>query len=453
MWSSNGQFTYEGDIGTDPSQTYTLMFNPSTGSSSVRVVTNTLSDMFCPGTVSLPDGRILVNGGSSSSNTSIYDPGNNTWSDSGQLNIARGYNADVLLSTGDVLTLGGSWAGDFEDKIGEVWSSATGWAMLTGVSAVPITGPDPEDVDGVFRGDNHPWLFQIGGGWVFQAGPSAEMNWIDTAGNAIYDAGPRGDDQYSMNGQAVMYDIYTILKTGGAPGYEYTDATAATYVIDLNQSVIDGSPPVVRNTAPMAYPRAYANGVVLPNGQVLIVGGATQPVTFSDDTAVLVPELWDPVSETFTQLNPMQTPRTYHSVALLLPDARVLVGGGGLCGSCPTNHPDVEIFSPPYLYNSNGTQASRPSITSAPSAAQAGQTISVKTNVAVTNFAIVHMSSVTHSVNNDQRRVPLQIASHSGTSYMLSVPSDTGVISPGYYMLFAINAKGTPSVARIIQFR
>ncbi|MBV9081574.1 MAG: DUF1929 domain-containing protein [Acidobacteriaceae bacterium] len=278
------------------------------------------------------------------------------------------------------------------------------------------------------------------------------MNWIDTAGNAIYDAGPRGDDQYSMNGQAVMYDIYKILKTGGAPAYEYAGATAATYVIDLNQSIIDGSPPVVRNTAPMAYPRAFANGVVLPNGQVLIVGGQTQAEPFSDDSAVLVPELWDPVSETFTQLNPMQTPRTYHSVALLLPDARVLVGGGGQCGSCPTNHPDVEIFSPPYLFNSNGTQASRPGITSAPSTAQAGQNISVKTNVAVGNFVIVRMSSVTHTVNNDQRRVPLQIVSNSGTSYTVSIPSDTGVVTPGYYMLFANNAKGTPSVARIIKF-
>src|SRR5205823_6346090 len=150
------------------------------------------------------------------------------------------------------------------------------------------------------RGDNHAWLF-AGNGFVFHAGPSAEMHWIDTSGNgAIYDAGPRGDDQYSINGQAVLYDIGKVLKTGGAPGYEFTNATAATYVIDYTNDLI------VRKTAYAAYPRAYASGVVLPNGQVLIVGGATQPVTFSDDTAILVSELWDPVSETFTQLNPMQ---------------------------------------------------------------------------------------------------------------------------------------------------
>ena len=78
----------------------------------------------------------------------------------------------------------------------------------------------------------------------------------------------------------------------------------------------------------MAYARALANGVVLPTGRVLIVGGLTYAALFTDDRAVLIPELWDPVSETFSLMAPMQTPRAYHSTALLLPDGRVFSGGG-----------------------------------------------------------------------------------------------------------------------------
>ena len=61
------------------------------------------------------------------------------------------------------------------------------------------------------------------------------------------------------------------------------------------------------------------------------------------------------------------------------------------------------------------------------------------------------MSSATHTVNNDQRRIPLATASSSGNGYTLTLPSDPGVAPPGYYMLFAINAKGTPSVAHIMK--
>ena len=56
------------------------------------------------------------------------------------------------------------------------------------------------------------------------------------------------------------------------------------------------------------------------------------PVPFNDDTSVFDTELWDPTSGTFTILSPIGAPRNYHSVGLLLPDARVFCGGGGLCG-------------------------------------------------------------------------------------------------------------------------
>ncbi|HVV16756.1 MAG TPA: RICIN domain-containing protein [Polyangia bacterium] len=444
MWSAYDQYTYEGDIGTANGKTFTSVFDPATGSSSSILVTNTGDDMFCPGTANLPDGRILVNGGSSSPKTSIYDPTTATWSSSGRMNIPRGYQGDTLISTGSVFTLGGSWSGGQGNKDGELWTNGV-WSRLTGVTSAPVTGPDPQ---GVYRGDNHLWLFATSGGQIFHAGPSAPMHWITTTGNGtITSPGNRGDDAYAINGDAVLYDVGTILKAGGAPAYQNTTASGASYVIKFTGGV------TVNKIVPLAYPRAFATGVALPNGQVVIVGGQTTPVPFSDNTAILVPEIWDPATRVFRQMKPMQTSRVYHSTAILLPDGRVYVGGGGQCGQgCSANHFNTEILTPPYLLNPDGSAAARPSITTAPATGTLGGTLAVTTGAPVTSFVLMRLSSVTHTVNNDQRRIPLAIKSTSGaTSYTLTIPADPGVVLPGYYMLFALNAQGVPSVAATVR--
>jgi len=274
------------------------------------------------------------------------------------------------------------------------------------------------------------------------------MHWITTTGNGtITSPGNRGDDPYAINGDAVLYDVGMIVKAGGAPAYQNTNATTSAYVIKITGGV------TVTKIAPMAYQRAFSTGVALPNGQVLIVGGQTFPVPFSDDTAILVPEIWDPATRVFRQLTAMQTPRVYHSTAILLPDARVFVGGGGQCGQgCSANHFNTEILTPPYLLNADGTAASRPGIASAPSTGILGGTLAVTTTVPVMSFVLMRLSSVTHHVSNDQRRIPLQIQSTSGaTSYTLAVPSDPGIVLPGYYMLFALSAQGVPSVAATVR--
>ncbi|HYI32075.1 MAG TPA: galactose oxidase-like domain-containing protein, partial [Glaciibacter sp.] len=163
------------------------------------------------------------------------------------------------------------------------------------------------------------------------------------------------------------------------------------------------------------------------------------------------PEIWNPATGTFTALAPMAAPRTYHSVALLLPDARVFVGGGGLCGSCATNHLDGQIFTPPYLLNSDGTARPRPAITTAPTTATLGSTIQVTTSGPTPRFSLVRTSTVTHSVNTDQRRIPLTPTAVSGNTASLAIPSDPGVVVPGQYLLFASDANGVPSVAKSIR--
>ncbi|WP_175918723.1 RICIN domain-containing protein [Burkholderia pyrrocinia] len=453
MWSADLP-DYAGGTGGVDGNTVTTVFDPIAQKASDAVLTNLGHNMFCPGLNLLPSGKVFVNGGVSSRKTSIYDPVTHTWGASNWMNIPRGYEASTTMSDGAVFTLGGSWniaTPDFRlgDKYGEVWTPEAGWSILSNVP--DIIGPDPA---GAYRGDNHMWLVAAQNRWVFYAGPDATLRWIDTKGaGQVVPVGQRGDDGFSINGNAVMYDIGRLLTLGGAPAYDGGVAKASAYVIDISAG--PAVAPVVRKVQPLAYSRGFVNSVVLPNGQVVSIGGQAVPVPFTDDQSVLVPELWDPTTEAFTRLAPMSVPRNYHSEALLLPDGRVMSSGGGLCGSsCNTNHPNVQILTPPYLLNQDGTNAIRPAIKTSPASAAYGSTVAVSTDMPIRSFALVRMSAGTHSVNTDQRRIPLAARQVSGSgdySYSLSIPSDSGVAIPGNYMLFAMNASGVPSIAKIIR--
>ena len=427
--------------GTGRTQTATL--DLGTSAVSQRTVTQTGHDMFCPGTAMLSDGRVLVSGGNDSGKTSIYNPANDTWATGATMNITRGYHASTALPDGRVFTLGGSWSGGLGGKNAEVWSPSTGWRRLTGASVTPILTADPE---GVYRSDNHGWFFSWTNNRVFHAGPSRRLNWFSTAGSgSSTSAGVRGDDTDAMNGNAVMYDIGKILTVGGAAAYVNSAASNRAYVIDINSGV------VVRKVAPMNYARTFHNSVVLPDGKVLVLGGTTRAAVFSDENSIYNPELWDPATERFTRLAAAATPRNYHSVAVLLPDGRVFSGGGGLCGGCVTNHFDGQIFTPPYLLNPDGSLKARPTITSAPATTAAGSTFTANTDRAVAQFTLMRLGAVTHSVNNDQRRIPLTATAVSDTSYNVMVPADRGIVLPGYYLLFALDSGGVPSVAKTVR--
>ncbi len=439
LWSAEDRFGF-----SSGSQTYTALLDPLTGQATERLVTETQHDMFCPGTTNLADGRLLINGGISTQATSIYDSRTNSWSRGSAMVIPRGYNANTLLADGSVLTLGGSWSGGTGGKHGEVWTEGQGWRRLSGVPIDPFLSNDPSRA---FGGDSHFWLLPAGNGKVFHAGTGVNMHWIDTQGNGnVTFAARRGDDEFSVSGNAVMFDTGRILKVGGGPGYDAVNANANSYVIDINAGVS------VRKIAPMAYRRAFHNSVVLPNGQVVIIGGQTYAVGFSDNNSVLVPELFDPVTETFTPLPAMSVPRNYHSVALLLPDARVLSAGGGLCGqNCAANHADYQILSPNYLFTKDGQPAVRPVILGAPDEAVYGSRIQVQLDSDVSAFSIVRMSSTTHTVNNDQRRLSLNFRPLGGKLYEVDVPANPGWALPGHWMLFALNDDGVPSVAKIVR--
>ncbi|KAM0237489.1 hypothetical protein ACHAPO_004136 [Fusarium lateritium] len=453
IWSSWARDTMDGGPG---GLTLTSMWDPATGLVSERQVTETNHDMFCPGISLDGNGQLVVTGGNNAERTSLFDPVKQAWVPGPDMKVSRGYQSSATTSTGKVFTIGGSWSGGEAFKNGEVYDpKKKTWTLLNKADVQKML---TADVQGLFRSDNHAWLFGWKKGTVFQAGPSKAMNWyytdekdgnVKTAGQRKSDIGVAPD---AMCGNAIMFDAVKgkILTNGGTPNYQDSDATADAHIITINNP---GNKAAVSYASEgLFHARVFHSSVVLPNGNVFIMGGQQYAIPFADTTPVLEPEMYLPDEDRFVLMKPNNIVRTYHSIALLLPDGRVFNGGGGLCGGCDTNHFDAQLYTPPYLYDSKGRLAARPKISSvSASTIKVGGTVTIQTSGVVAQASLVRYGSATHTVNSDQRRVPLILSDAGKNTYTFQVPSDPGVALPGYWMLFVMDKNGVPSVASTIK--
>lgn len=196
----------------------------------------------------------------------------------------------------------------------------------------------------------------------------------------------------------------------------------------------------------MHHPRSYHTLTALPDGTVLASGGATETDGVNPSHAVFPTEIWDPVTDTWTETASHQRPRLYHSSSILLPDGRVLLAGGGAYGTA-TNEKSGELYSPPYLF-----KGPRPTVTDAPSAVHYGQSFTVDTPDAsrIQKVALVHMGTVTHNFDMDQRFMNLSMTAGSG-QVTISGPQNANVAPPGWYMVFLIDDQGVPSYGQVVQ--
>lgn len=410
------------------------LWDPETGTITPVPEPGMGHDVFCSGHSFLKDGRLLVTGGHISDAVgqafvATYDPFSNTWTHQPGMNAGRWYPTNTTLANGDVLTVSGTVDTMTVNTLPQVFQAASHtWRDLSGaVRALPF----------------YPFMYLAPNGKVFTAGPQQVTGYLDTSGTGAWTDVANSAYGFREYGSSVLYDDGKILITGGSPPGSPTTATAE--VIDLGSASPAWTP-----AQPMAYARRQHNATLLPDGTVLVTGG-TSATGFNNSTgAVLAAELWDPDTGAWRTLASMQVPRLYHSVALLLPDGRVLSAGGGHPRDIEhgdPDHPDAEIYSPPYLF-----KGPRPSIASAPPAVPYGEPffVGIPDAAAISEVVLIRLSSVTHSFNQEQRIVrPVFTAAEDGL--VVTAPSDPNLCPPGYYLLFLLDGNGVPSVARILR--
>ncbi|PYK58589.1 MAG: hypothetical protein DME21_15390, partial [Verrucomicrobia bacterium] len=425
-----------------PEFTYAATWNPATGQ--FVEYNNPSHDMFCGALVTLPDGRVLVNGGRSTTvRSSLFDWRNNTWTRTPDMNDPRWYNTSVALPSGRVWTVSGSGGSGTAER----WDAASGWSRLTGINWNLVTS-EPGYIN-IW----HPFLLLAPDGRLIHFGPTDTMHWVVPDGSgAMSNTGTTvPGSHYPKEGSWVMYDEGRILVAGGganttANPNDTTTGTSSTlaYTVDVRSGTS-----VVTPAASMAFARQFANAVVLPNGQVMVIGGNTSGLKFNDTGSIFTPEIWNPATGQWRAAADASVPRNYHSLALLLPDGRILSAGGGLGGNS-ADHRDAQLFTPPNLFNPDGSLAARPVLNTAPPSIGVGTRFIVAGTPGLRKFAFIKMSAITHCVNTDLRYLSLPFTETSPGNYQITAHPSLNVMTPGYWMLFGLDAAGVHSVAKIV---
>jgi Domain of unknown function (DUF1929) len=409
------------------------------GDAHLTLPNGTGTDLFCNSQLVLPHsgaGVLLAGGdnwgGTSRTNTgnnnsAIFDPSTNSLARSNNMNRARWYSTATTLPNGETYIQGGKDGGADRPEI----RSASGAFRL-------LSNADTSALD-----YSYPRNFVAPDGRVFGYDGKGKMYYVDPSGlGSVTISGLMpGAPPWPRHSSAAMFQPGRIL--------HYGDDSNRAIVIDIT-----GATPVVTPTTPLAKQRRLSTATLLADGKVVATGGSVLynaiDNTLPDGGVSYEAEIWNPATGTWTLGARGVKMRLYHSTALLLPDATVLVAGGGASG--PQTNLNAEIYYPPYLFGPNGTLASRPEITWAPELLQLGESFTVDVDAAagISRVTLVKTGSVTHGWNMEQRFLELGFSVASSASLSVQAPAGFNDAPPGNYLLFVINSAGVPSLARIV---
>jgi hypothetical protein len=394
-------------------------------------------DMFCNGMVTLPDGRVFINGGNlqydpffGEPRNAVFDPENEFFSDVENMANGRWYPTTTVLGDGRILTFSGLGTTGGTNQTTEIYTVGSGW------SAPVAAGWNPP---------LYPRMHLSTDGRVFFAGPGRQSRFFNPATNT-WTLGPLSNYTGSRS-----YGTSVLLPLTPANGFKPrvmifgggNAATNTTEIIDLS------APTAWQYGPPMTQARVQMSATILPSGKVLTMGGSSQDENAA--FASLRAELYDPAANLFTPAGSNVYPRLYHSASVLLPDATVLLLGGN--PQRGNYEPHLEIYSPAYLFNLDGSAATRPTITGAPTGTIGfGSQFQVQTPQAsqISSVVLVRPGAATHAFDMDQRLVGLSFTAGSGV-LNVTAPAHGNIAPPGYYMLFVLNSAGVPSVARFVR--
>jgi hypothetical protein len=415
------------------------LWDPTTNTSIDVSHPDATRDLYCSGHSLLADGRVLLTGGNQRvgandgvKTSDVFDgSGSLRWAQAPALSQARWYPTNVQMADGRVLVFGGQEKeGVFANTVDSYNAAATLQTRLP-TSATRQVGL-------------YPRMHLMPDGRLFYSGVTTDPlgktarffnPTTNSWGTAVdsFNFGVRGDGM-----SVLLPGLKKILAIGGSKTESGTSskATASTEVIDLS-----AANPQWNSAAPMKVPRKEANSVMLPDGKLLVVGGAKGPGSYRNP--VKAAEIFDPSTGTWTLMAAQTAPRAHHSTAVLLPDGRVLSAGHDRGTYLMTG----EIYSPPYLF-----KGARPVISSAPGSLGYGQqfTVSTPNATSIKRIALIKAAAVTHSQSVDQRYVDLDFTA-VGESLSVTAPATQEHAPRGHYMMFIVNSTGVPSVASWVQ--
>lgn len=449
------------------------------------------ASIWCSGLNFLGDGRVLVTGGnlaytgaqlpgdsaprpnfSGLNKVYTFNPFNETWTEQPDMAHGRWYPSQVVLpdatrpNTGRAVIMSGlDETGASSTSTNKDIDLFTPTGDLDGRGAIQKLGErrsDPADSTRPPDGGLYPHLFTMPSGRVAVAGPEGEDSWFmrdpgspPTLGWSDFIHASRG----RRWGTAVLLpggvDGSTrIMQLGGsAPDFSVNPPANADGV--ASTEVFDEKSPSWTAGASMHVGRSHHNTVLLPDGSMVTVGGGygsrSPEGLWSFGAEHKQVELFDPATNSW-RLGPAQAEgRAYHSTAVLLPDGRVLSAGDDYNGAggpgTGVERDTAEIYEPPYLHKGG----IRPRIDSAPSVATWGSTFRVRSGSPdVQRAVLVAPASTTHAVDMNQRYVPLASTPVAG-GMDVKAPPNGRVAPPGYYMLFLLDGRGVPSVARFVR--
>ncbi len=390
----------------------------------------TNTDVFCGSQTVLPlTGDVLLNGGDNWTGTSTTNTGNpdsnlfstrdNTLTPGATMNRSRWYSSVTTLPDARQYIQGGSGGTDRPER-----REPDGRFTLLG-------GADTSALN-YYYPKNH----LAPDGRIFGLDNNGRLYFVDPQGEGSLERLPNLDRSFSGAGSSnTMYEPNRILHV----------SAMSSRVLDID---IGGPLPVMTERAPVSSIRAQHNAVVLPDGRIVVVGGSAvdNKLEGVNNTA----EIYDPATRQWHAGAVGTNPRLYHSSAILLPDATILIAGGGAPG--PLVNTNAEIYYPPYLFGKSGGMASRPAIIESPQTIDPGRffSITLQDGQPIDSVVLVRTGSVTHSVNFDQRRIPLTFRQF-GSQVNLEVPSSGAIVPPGFYLLFVLDRNGVPSHGRIVR--
>jgi len=388
------------------------------------------TDIFCSSQTVLPDGSgVFIAGGDNwtgsattntgNNNSNLFSNASNALTRGPNMNRARWYSSSITLLNGDTYVQGGSGGQDFP----EVRGADGNFRLLSSASTSALDWQYPRN-------------FVAPDGRVFGFDASGRMYYVAPGGGgALTRTGQFSSANAGWFSSSAMFRPGRILQFGGNSN--------GAIVIDIN-----GAAPVVTATQPMATQRQWANATLLADGKVVATNGSRidNQLTDVNNSA----EIWDPATGTWTVGASSVQARLYHSNAVLLPDATVLAVGGGAPG--PVNNLNAELYFPPYLFTAGGQLAPRPAIDAAPTVLDIGKvfTMQVSGDKPVARVVMVKNGSTSHSFNMGQRFVELPFAANGG-QLSVQAPARAADAPPGFYMLFALDAAGVPSEAKIVR--